>query len=105
MGDRSTQGTITDVITTSASQQTRVDFAVSNQERLGTKEAEMKIVDSLLISKFFSLWRGAGEPLSFFSIKHIRPPYRERTLLSITWIHRTVDRSGTWRKRHAGVFS
>jgi hypothetical protein len=26
----------------------------------------MKIIDSLLICNVFSLWRGAGEPLSFF---------------------------------------
>jgi len=35
---------IAEVITTSASQRTRVDFAVFQPKRLGTKEAEMKIV-------------------------------------------------------------
>jgi transposase len=35
---------VADVITTSASQRTEYTFAVSSQERLGTKEAEMKII-------------------------------------------------------------
>ena len=29
----------------------------------------MKIVDSLLNFNFFSLWRGAGEPLAFVYLK------------------------------------
>ena len=40
-----------------------------SKQKLGTKEAEMKILDSLLKFIFFLSRRGAENPLSLFSFK------------------------------------
>jgi len=47
--------------------QARVTLVVLNPtNKAREKEPNMLIIDSLLKIKVFSLWRGAGEPLSFW---------------------------------------
>src|ERR1700752_48201 len=87
--------------------QARVDFGSANHQRARRKGAEHADYRFSLEIQFFSLWRGAGEPLSFFgSVKRKRqwhcPPCRLRNTASI---RRTVDWCGTWQTEHAVAFA
>jgi len=79
----------------------RLDFAVSNQKKLGMKEAEMKIVDSLLNFNFF-LSGEVQENLSLFVplMQRTSPGDSKPAPPDTTWIRHTSDQNGTWRKKH-----